>query len=182
MIAVLDVLGAQLVLQVWSPAGSAATRRSGPAARALSWSFPRPLRWNHGGRRRHGIVSALTFIFLVDDIAVIARVVRFAAIIFLFTRIALSGTPSTAFCYSSSSSKVPRASTVNAQFPRYDRSSMLSNASARPHALSRTNCLGAMLPYRDCMCARDMVDGKYDTHRGEFVFGVKVTAFQKRPS
>jgi hypothetical protein len=67
---------------------------------------------------------------------------------------------------------------VDTQFSRKDRSRMLPYARTRLHALSISNCLGAMLPYCDCMGARNVVDGKYDAHRGDVVVvgGARVVA------
>jgi hypothetical protein len=49
---------------------------------------------------------------------------------------------------------------------------MLSDARARFHALRGADCFGAMLPYRDCVSARDVVHREYDTHRIRVVVGV----------
>ena len=122
LVAVRNMLGAQLTLQVRPPAGSASTRGSGTARGTLSWSFPwslpRLLHRQRESRRRCDRLIALIFLLLVDDVAVVSRVIRLAAIIFLLARMALGGTSTSTLRNPSSSCKVPRATAMNAQLPR----------------------------------------------------------------
>ena len=51
---------------------------------------------------------------------------------------------------------------------------MLPNARTWFHAWSCPDCFGAMLPYCDCMGARNVVDWEYDAHEGGVAIDVEV--------